>query len=191
MAAAAIGRSMRIRLRSLRVALPLKPPIEPQLALSRKQIPEGEGWATSRSTTAFGRWRSSTGPRSSCSRAAASRCRRYFPELSFPEGRYVIDGELVILGDDGARGVRRAPEPDPPGRVAGEDAGRADAGAVSRLRPARGGRRKLLGEPFSERRAALRSWSRASGRGPRVGRADAAGQPTPTRPSPGWRPARA
>src|SRR5437867_10849602 len=27
------------------VALPLKPPIEPQLALSRNQLPEGEGWA--------------------------------------------------------------------------------------------------------------------------------------------------
>jgi len=26
---------------------------------------------------------------------------RYFPELEFPEGRYVIDGELVILDDDG------------------------------------------------------------------------------------------
>ena len=26
---------------------------------------------------------------------------RYFPELDFPEGRYVIDGELVILDDDG------------------------------------------------------------------------------------------
>ena len=26
---------------------------------------------------------------------------RYFPELEFPEGRYVIDGELLILDDDG------------------------------------------------------------------------------------------
>ena len=27
------------------MALPLKPPIKPQLALSRKVLPEGEGWA--------------------------------------------------------------------------------------------------------------------------------------------------
>ena len=27
--------------------------------------------------------------------------RRYFPELEFPAGRYVLDGELVILGADG------------------------------------------------------------------------------------------
>ena len=27
------------------VALPLKPPVKPQLALSRKQLPEGEEWA--------------------------------------------------------------------------------------------------------------------------------------------------
>jgi ATP-dependent DNA ligase len=27
--------------------------------------------------------------------------RRYFPEVKFPEGRYVLDGELVILDEDG------------------------------------------------------------------------------------------
>ena len=26
---------------------------------------------------------------------------RYFPELRFPRGRYVLDGEIVIFGDDG------------------------------------------------------------------------------------------
>ena len=38
---------------------------------------------------------------STCSRAAAKPLLRYFPELEFPEGRYVIDGELVILDADG------------------------------------------------------------------------------------------
>ena len=28
---------------------------------------------------------------------------RYFPELSFPPGRYVLDGEVVIDGDDGGQ----------------------------------------------------------------------------------------
>jgi len=28
---------------------------------------------------------------------------RYFPEVSFPPGRYVLDGELVIAGADGER----------------------------------------------------------------------------------------
>ena len=27
---------------------------------------------------------------------------RYFPELEFPPGEYVLDGELVILDEDGA-----------------------------------------------------------------------------------------
>jgi ATP-dependent DNA ligase len=27
------------------MALPLKPPIKPQLALSRKELPEGDDWA--------------------------------------------------------------------------------------------------------------------------------------------------
>ena len=54
------------------------------------------------------------------------------------------------------RGVRRASEPAAPGRVAGPDARRADAGAVSRLRPARGRRStRRSAKPFAERRAAL------------------------------------
>ena len=28
---------------------------------------------------------------------------RYFPELKFPEGRYILDGEIVIFGDDGVQ----------------------------------------------------------------------------------------
>ena len=37
----------------------------------------------------------------SCNRARGRPLARYFPELVFPEGRYVIDGELLILDDDG------------------------------------------------------------------------------------------
>ena len=55
-----------------------------------------------------------------------------------------------------ARDLRRAPEPPPPGRVASADARRGDAGAVPRLRPARGRRRERRSRArSSERRAAL------------------------------------
>ena len=67
----------------------------------------------------------------------ASPLSRYFPELRFPPGEYVLDGELVILGDGRPAGVRRAPAADPPRRVADPPAGRGDAGPVRRLRPAR------------------------------------------------------
>ena len=39
--------------------------------------------------------------RPTSSRAAAKRSSRYFPELSFAPGRYVLDGELVIRDADG------------------------------------------------------------------------------------------
>ena len=55
----------------------------------------------SRSSMASGRSSSSTARRSTCSRAAAKSCARYFPELSFAAGRWVLDGELVIRDADG------------------------------------------------------------------------------------------
>ena len=55
----------------------------------------------SRSWTASGRSPSSTAPRSTSNPVAAKSLRRYFPELSFAPGRYVIDGELVIRNEAG------------------------------------------------------------------------------------------
>ena len=54
--------------------LPLKPPIKPQLALSRKALPEGEEWAYEPKWDGFRALASSTVTRSSCRAAAASRC---------------------------------------------------------------------------------------------------------------------
>ena len=60
---------------------------------------------------------------------------RYFPELveavkaELPQ-RCVIDGEIVIATGRRA-GLRGAAAAHPPGRIAGDDAGRADAGLAS------------------------------------------------------------
>jgi ATP-dependent DNA ligase len=84
------------------VALPLKPPVQPQLALSRKALPEGEGWAYEPKWDGFRAIAFIDGDDVYLQSRGSKPLRRYFPELEFPAGEYVLDGELVILGADGA-----------------------------------------------------------------------------------------
>ena len=81
--------------------LPLKPPVEPQLALSRKALPEGEGWAYEPKWDGFRALAFVDGEKVYLQSRGAKPLLRYFPELVLPEGRYVMDGELVILDDEG------------------------------------------------------------------------------------------
>jgi ATP-dependent DNA ligase len=83
------------------VALPLKPPIKPQLALSRKVLPEGDDWVYEPKYDGFRALAYVDGDDVYLQSRGGKPLRRYFPEVVFPEGRYVMDGELVILGDDG------------------------------------------------------------------------------------------
>jgi ATP-dependent DNA ligase len=83
------------------VALPLKPPVQPQLALSRKALPEGEEWAYEPKWDGFRALAFVDGDDVYLQSRGARPLRRYFPELVFPAGEYVLDGELVILGSDG------------------------------------------------------------------------------------------
>jgi ATP-dependent DNA ligase len=81
--------------------LPLKPPIKPQLALTRKVLPEGEEWAYEPKLDGFRAIVYVDGKESYIQSRSGKPLSRYFPELSFPAGRYVIDGELVIRDEDG------------------------------------------------------------------------------------------
>jgi ATP-dependent DNA ligase len=83
------------------MALPLKPPIKPQLALSRKLLPEGEEWVYEPKYDGFRALAYVDGEDVYLQSRGGKPLRRYFPEVRFPEGRYVMDGELVILGADG------------------------------------------------------------------------------------------
>jgi ATP-dependent DNA ligase len=84
------------------MALPLKPPLKPQLALSRKTLPSDGGWAYEPKYDGFRALAFVDGGDVFLQSRGGRPLRRYFPELRFPKGRYVIDGELLILGDDGA-----------------------------------------------------------------------------------------
>jgi ATP-dependent DNA ligase len=83
------------------VKLPLKPPIKPQLALTRKQLPKGEEWVYEPKLDGFRAIVFVDGDESYIQSRSGKPLSRYFPELSFPAGRYVADGELVIRDQEG------------------------------------------------------------------------------------------
>jgi ATP-dependent DNA ligase len=83
------------------LALPLKPPIEPQLARSRADLPRGEQWSYEPKFDGFRAIAFVDGEQLTLQSRGGKPLGRYFPELSFSPGRYVIDGEIVIDGDDG------------------------------------------------------------------------------------------
>ncbi|HEY6551427.1 MAG TPA: ATP-dependent DNA ligase, partial [Solirubrobacterales bacterium] len=83
------------------MTLPLEPPIKPQLALTRKELPLGEEWAYEQKLDGFRAIVFVDGAEAYIQSRGGKELGRYFPELSFPLGRYVLDGELVIRDADG------------------------------------------------------------------------------------------
>jgi ATP-dependent DNA ligase len=83
------------------MALPLKPPIEPQLARSAKQLPLGEQWAYEPKFDGFRAIVFVDGDEAYIQSRSGKPLGRYFPELTFAPDRYVIDGEIVIDGAEG------------------------------------------------------------------------------------------
>jgi ATP-dependent DNA ligase len=76
-------------------------PIPPQLAKSASDLPEGEGWAYERKLDGFRAIVRRDGDDLEVWSRAGKPLTRYFPELVFPPGRYVVDGEIMIAGADG------------------------------------------------------------------------------------------
>ncbi len=83
------------------MTLPLKPPIKPQLALTRKELPLGEEWAYEQKLDGFRAIVFVDGENAYIQSRGGKDLTRYFPELSFAPGRYVLDGELVIRDSGG------------------------------------------------------------------------------------------
>jgi ATP-dependent DNA ligase len=136
------------------MTLPLRPTVKPQLAMPKPELPRDPGWSYEPKLDGF---RAIVFVDGDCHVLQSRNGRpldRYFPELRFPAGRYVLDGELVIV--DGGREdfealqqrihpatsrVAMLAESTPASYVA------FDLLAVDD--------RSLLAEPFRERRAAL------------------------------------
>jgi ATP-dependent DNA ligase len=137
------------------MALPLKPPLAPQLALSRKSLPVGEEYCYEVKLDGFRCIAFVDGEDSFLQSRNGRPLSRYFPELTLPPGRYVMDGEIVVRDASGhedfdALGQRIHPAASRIERLAGE----TPAVLVVFDLLARDGE-SLLERPFSQRRAAL------------------------------------
>ena len=128
-------------------------------------MPDGEGWAYEPKYDGFRALVFVDGDEVYVQSRGGRPLLRYFPELEFPAGRYVIDGELVILDEDGrevfdALQDRIHPAESRVNMLAEQTPALFRAFDLLAI-----GDEEALDEPFAERRAALRAvWSRASAR---------------------------
>src|SRR5665213_3495760 len=84
------------------MSLPLQPPVKPQLALSRKELPVGEDLSYEIKLDGFRCLAFVDGDEVFLQSRSGKPLGRYFPELmSLPPGCYVLDGEIVVRGEDG------------------------------------------------------------------------------------------
>lgn len=137
------------------MGLPLTSPLKPQLALSRRELPVGEQYLYEIKLDGFRCLVFVDGEDVLLQSRNGRPLGRYFPELRFPAGRYVLDGEIVVRGKDGredfdALGQRIHPADSRIQRLAGE----TPAVYVAFDLLAREDE-DLLALPFAERRTAL------------------------------------
>jgi ATP-dependent DNA ligase len=85
------------------MALPLTPPVLPQLARPKPALPTGDGWVYEPKWDGFRCIAFVEDGEAYLQSRNGRDLTRYFPELRFPEGRYVIDGEIVVFGADGGQ----------------------------------------------------------------------------------------
>jgi len=83
------------------MTLPLTPPVLPQLARSRAALPTGDGWAYEPKWDGFRCIAFVDDGEVHLQSRNGKPLTRYFPELAFPAGRYVVDGEIVVFGEGG------------------------------------------------------------------------------------------
>jgi ATP-dependent DNA ligase len=139
------------------MSLPLSAPLQPQLALSRKALPTGTDYVYEVKLDGFRCLAFVDGDEAFLQSRNGRPLGRYFPELAFPSGRYVLDGEIVVRGPDGredfaalqqrvhpaASRIQRLAAETPAVYVAFDLLARDDEA--------------LLERPFDERRAALQT----------------------------------
>jgi ATP-dependent DNA ligase len=137
------------------MSLPLTPPLKPALALSRKQLPEGDEYCYEIKLDGFRCLAFVDGDEVYLQSRNGRPLGRYFPELTLPAGRYVLDGEIVVRDAEGhedfdALGQRIHPAKSRIDRLAGETPAVYVAFDLLARKD-----ESLLERPFNERRAAL------------------------------------
>jgi ATP-dependent DNA ligase len=79
----------------------LSAPLKPQLALSRRELPEGEDLVYEVKLDGFRCIAFRDGEDLYLQSRTGKPLGRYFPELILPRGRYVLDGEIIVRGPRG------------------------------------------------------------------------------------------
>lgn len=153
------------------MTLPLSTPLAPQLARKADAVPPGDGWVYEPKLDGFRVIAFVDGDAVVLQSRGGKDLTRYFPEVTFPTGRYVLDGELLIDAasgapqseDFGALSQRIHPAASRIARLAAETPARFAAFDLLA-----DGDESLLARPFGERRAALErlaaGWTAASPR---------------------------
>jgi ATP-dependent DNA ligase len=137
------------------LTLPLKPPIEPQLARSKPELPAGERWSYEPKYDGFRAIAFVDGDEVTIQSRGGKPLSRYFPELSFPPGRYVLDGEIVIDADDGGQDFGALQQRIHPAQSRIEMLAAKTPARYVAFDLLAEGDESLLRKPFAERRAAL------------------------------------
>ena len=86
------------------MTLPLKPPVQPQLARSAKDLPSGDGWRFEPKWDGFRTVVFRDGGEIFLQSRNGKQMNRYFPEVipqiaALPSERLVLDGELIVVVD--------------------------------------------------------------------------------------------
>jgi ATP-dependent DNA ligase len=85
------------------MALPLDQPVLPQLARSAKALPTGGQWSYEPKWDGFRCIAFVDGDDVHLQSRNGKPLTRYFPDLRFPPGRYILDGEIVIFDAKGGQ----------------------------------------------------------------------------------------
>ena len=107
------------------MTLPLTPTIEPQLAKTATELPPEGAWVYEPKWDGFRVIAFVDGDEVFLQSRNGKPLDRYFPELTLPPGRYVLDGEIVDRSRRRQPGFRRAAAADPSRRPRASSCSRA------------------------------------------------------------------
>ncbi|HEV3228435.1 MAG TPA: ATP-dependent DNA ligase [Solirubrobacteraceae bacterium] len=134
---------------------PLSPPIAPQLARPRAALPDDAGWAYEPKWDGFRAIAFVDGDQVRLQSRNGRPLERYFPELRFPPGSYVLDGEIVIPRDGGGQEFNLLQQRIHPAASRIERLARETPAVFMAFDVLARDGVELLERPFDERRAAL------------------------------------
>ncbi len=141
----------------------LRPPVRPQLARSRRELPVGEDIVYEPKLDGYRVIAFVAGREVELQSRSGRPLRRYFPEITLPEGDYVLDGEIVVPGADGREDFGLLSQRIHPAASRVAELSQRTPAALVAFDLLAHGQLALLAEPFAERRARLEALTAEGG----------------------------